>query len=51
MVAKKETKFTVKDIKSRTDDNELDLSVLQITNIPVKQIVSFYNLVFSCIQS
>ena len=31
--------LTVKDLKSRLDDNELDLSMMELSCIPVKELV------------
>ena len=40
MVLKATKKFTVKELRQRTDENEMDLSMSQIEEIPVKNIVS-----------
>lgn len=32
--------FSVEDLRQRSDDNELDLSLMQVSIVPVHQIVS-----------
>ena len=34
-----EQRLTVKDVKSRTEDKEMDLSMMGISKVPVKEIV------------
>ena len=35
-----EQRLTVKDVKSRTEDKEMDLSMMGISKIPIKEMVS-----------
>ena len=40
MVRKEAPKLTAKELQQRVEDNDLDLSMSQIEDIPVKEIVS-----------
>ena len=50
-MAKSPVKLTLKDLKEKLDENDLDLSMLQLTTIPVKEIVSSICRVFRCFNS